>query len=401
MKKIKGGVTVPEGFKSSGTTCGIKQSGKKDMALIYSEKLAEAAAVFTTNEVKAAPVLISRNKIKNGKARAIIVNSGNANACTGEKGLEDAKKMTELTAANLKISPEEVLVASTGKIGENLNMEKITKGIEQLSSCLEKDDLDAAEAILTTDDNIKRIAYSFKLPNSDEEIKIGGIAKGSGMIHPNMATMLGFITTDIKIENRLLNEALKKSVKESFNRISVDGDQSTNDSAFLLANGQAGNNKIKEKNEDYNEFLKVLKKVVIFLAKAIVADGEGTTKFITIKVKEAADEIQADKIARNIANSNLVKTALFGGDPNWGRILAAAGKARAGIDPEKMIVKVNETTLYKKGEPVEISEDRLSRLIKKDKILIEVLLGKGKTELEFWTGDLTYEYIEVNAEYHT
>ncbi|MFW6269536.1 MAG: bifunctional glutamate N-acetyltransferase/amino-acid acetyltransferase ArgJ [Bacillota bacterium] len=401
MKKIKGGVTVPEGFKSSGTTCGIKQSGKKDMALIYSEKLAEAAAVFTTNEVKAAPVLISRNKIKNGKARAIIVNSGNANACTGEKGLEDAKKMTELTAANLKISPEEVLVASTGKIGENLNMEKITKGIEQLSSCLEKDDLDAAEAILTTDDNIKRIAYSFKLPNSDEEIKIGGIAKGSGMIHPNMATMLGFITTDIKIENRLLNEALKKSVKESFNRISVDGDQSTNDSAFLLANGQAGNNKIKEKNEDYNEFLKVLKKVVIFLAKAIVADGEGTTKFITIKVKEAADEIQADKIARNIANSNLVKTALFGGDPNWGRILAAAGKARAGIDPEKMIVKVNETTLYKKGEPVKISEDRLSRLIKKDKILIEVLLGKGKTELEFWTGDLTYEYIEVNAEYHT
>ncbi|MFW5976675.1 MAG: bifunctional glutamate N-acetyltransferase/amino-acid acetyltransferase ArgJ [Bacillota bacterium] len=401
MKSIEGGVTVPEGFKSAGITCGIKASGKKDMALIYSEKLAKAAAVFTTNEVKAAPVQVSQNKIKNGKARAIVINSGNANACTGKKGLADARKMSKLTGENLNLDSEEILVASTGIIGELLDMEKITKGIKQLTSELEEDDLRAAEAILTTDNEIKRVSYSFELPVSQKEVKIGGIAKGSGMIHPNMATMLGFITTDLKISNNLLSQALREAVKYSFNRISVDGDQSTNDSVFLLANGLAGNTEIQEKNEDYYLFLKVLKKVAVFLAKAIVSDGEGATKFVTIKIKEATGEAQADKVARNIANSNLVKTALFGNDPNWGRILAAAGTADSKVEPEKITVKLNGEKLYEKGEPVDVSENKLSGLINTKNISIEVLLGCGESELEFWTSDLSYDYIEVNADYHT
>ena len=401
MKEIEGGVTIAEGFMSAGTTCGIKESGKKDMALVYSEKLAEAAAVFTRNEMKAAPVQVSQTRIKNGKARAIIVNSGNANACTGKKGLKDAHKMADITAKKLSLDKEEVLVASTGIIGEPLNMNKITAGIDDLTENLKNDDLQAAEAILTTDDNIKRKAYSFSLPDSDIEVKIGGMAKGSGMIHPNMATMLGFITTDLNMNSDLLYQALKEAVSDSFNKISVDGDQSTNDTVFLMANGKAGNNKITEKNDDYFAFLKVLKKLTKYLAQEIVADGEGATKFVTIKVKEAFEENQADTIARKVANSNLVKTALFGNDPNWGRILAAAGAGEVGIDPEKTTVKINDQTLFEKGSPVADSREDLSGLIKGENILIEICLGAGEKETEFWTTDLGDEYIEVNARYHT
>ena len=401
MKEIKGGITAPNGFLSAGLACGLKKSGNKDLALIFSKTKADAAGVFTQNDVKAAPVKLSQSRIGNGKARAIIANSGNANACTGARGMTDAEKMIELTAAGLEVKPEEVLIASTGIIGEPLDMDKIESGISDITSSLTDDGTEAAEAILTTDDKVKEIAYSFTLPQRGTTVKIGGIAKGSGMIHPNMATMLGFITTDINIKQELLQEALQEVVEVSFNRISVDGDQSTNDTVFVLANGEAGNNIIEEKDEDFQALVKALEAVAIHLAQAIVKDGEGATKFITIKVREAVSERQAVKIARTIANSSLVKTACFGNDPNWGRILAAIGNSKADIDPDQLLVAINGQQLFKDGLPVGKTRDDLEGLMDDEEIEIEVNLKAGKSSTEFWTTDLSYEYVEINAEYHT
>ncbi len=399
MKKIDGGITAPEGFKSAGVACGIKESNKKDIALIYSENGAEAAAVFTKNKVQAAPVIQSRKNIKNRKAKAIIINSGNANACTGKQGLIDARKMCDMTAKKLMIDPEEVLVASTGIIGKALEMDKIEKGIYKLISNLDYNGKSAAEAILTTDTCTKEIAFAFYLPEQDIKIKVGAMAKGSGMIHPDMATMLAFITTDLSISGALLQQALKEAVNISFNRISVDGDQSTNDSVFLMANGQAGNKKIIEKNRDYQAFVKVLKKIATYLAKTIIADGEGATKFITIKVKEAESKENAEAIARKVANSNLVKTACFGQDPNWGRILAAIGSSGVDVDPDRITVKINGYILYENGLP--LSGEKHDNLMEDRNLEIAIILHNGNENIEFWTSDLSYEYIEINAEYHT
>lgn len=401
MEEINGGITAPVGFKSAGVAAGIKKSGKKDMALIYSKEPAAAAAVFTTNRMQAAPIKLSQKHLEKPAARAIIINSGNANACTGERGKIAAEKMTEITARNLQIKPDEVLIASTGIIGEYLPVEKVEAGIEKLVPALSENDSRAPEAILTTDDCRKEIAFSFRLPLQEREVKIGGIAKGSGMIHPEMATMLSFITTDLAIEPGLLREALQEAVNISFNRISIDGDQSTNDSVFLLANGMAGNRKLNNKDDDYYEFVKALKEVATYLARSIVADGEGATKFITIRVKGAPAELAAEKVARKVANSPLVKTACFGNDPNWGRIASSVGASGVKFEPSDLIIKINDRILFAAGRPEEHTKEELEGLMDNYEIDIEINLQYGKGEAEFWTTDLSYEYIEVNAEYHT
>ncbi|MFW6035685.1 MAG: bifunctional glutamate N-acetyltransferase/amino-acid acetyltransferase ArgJ [Halothermotrichaceae bacterium] len=402
MNKISSGVTAAKGYLAAGITTNIKESGKKDLALIYSEKKAVAAAMFTTNKFKAAPVLLSQKRMKNNEIQAVIINSGNANAGTGKQGYKDAEAMTELTAEKLNIKPELVQVASTGIIGKNLPLQSIKTGINKIAERINKNgNKDAAEAILTTDTVKKEIAYEFKLPSDGTTVKLGGMAKGSGMIHPNMATMLAFITTDAVIEKSIIKQALNDAVQISFNKISVDGDQSTNDSVYLMANGMAGNKIIKEKNKDYAKFVEVLKNVCIYLAKAIVADGEGVTRFITLKIEGAADKADAEKAARSIANSNLVKTACFGGDPNWGRIIAAIGSTDVDFEIGQVVVTINNEILFKQGQPTNIDQDKLNSLLDGDKINIKVNLGKGSSQLLFWTSDLSYEYIKINAEYHT
>ncbi len=401
MEQIDNGITSPIGFKSAGVASGIKKSGNRDMALIYSEGPAVTAAVFTTNYIQAAPVKLSKEYLKKGIIRAIIINSGNANACTGEQGMIDARKMTEITAQNLQIEPDEVLVASTGIIGECLPMKKIKTGIDKLVPLLNENDSRAPEAILTTDDYKKEIAFSFRLPLQNREVKVGGIAKGSGMIHPEMATMLSFITTDLAIEPDLLQEALQEAVDISFNRISIDGDRSTNDSVFLLANGMADNSKLVCKDDDYKEFVRFLKKVTTYLARSIVADGEGATKFITIKVHGTSTDLQAEKVARKVANSPLVKTACFGNDPNWGRIAASVGASGVKFDPADLIIGINDKILFKEEQPVKYTEENLKGIMDDDKIEININFQHGKGKAEFWTTDLSYEYIKINAEYHT
>ncbi|MFW6023051.1 MAG: bifunctional glutamate N-acetyltransferase/amino-acid acetyltransferase ArgJ [Halanaerobiaceae bacterium] len=402
IKKIDGGITAAGGYKAAGLSCGIKKSGKKDLALVYSEVPAVGAAVFTKNHFKAAPVILSIEKMKNETIRAILINSGNANACTGEKGKEDAVNLISLTAEKLNINDDEVHMSSTGIIGEFLPVDIIREGIEEIATMLDKSgSSQAAEAIMTTDKVKKEIAYSFKLPSDGITVKVGGMAKGSGMIHPNMATMLGFITTDISITKELLQKALSEVVDHSFNKISVDGDQSTNDSVFLMANAEASNQKITEENEDYNAFVEVLKKVSVYLAKAIVLDGEGATRFITIKVSGAVNYEEADLAARKVANSNLVKTACFGGDPNWGRIVAVLGSCDIDVDTNKVGVTINNKLLFNEGIPINLKKEEMSDLMIEKEILIEVNLEKGNKEVEFWTSDLTYDYVKINAEYHT
>ncbi|MEJ6951546.1 bifunctional glutamate N-acetyltransferase/amino-acid acetyltransferase ArgJ [Natronospora cellulosivora (SeqCode)] len=402
MKKIKGGITAAEGYQVAGISCGIKKSGKKDLALIYSEYPALGAAVFTKNKFKAAPLIISEERIKNDTIRAILINSGNANACTGQQGLDDVKKLTSIIAKKLEIDSNEIHMSSTGIIGELLPTNKIEKGIEKIIPLLNKDaNLDASEAILTTDTVKKEIAFSFKLPSSSKEVKIGGMAKGSGMIHPNMATMLGFITTDLNISKELLSKALREVVNCSFNRISVDGDQSTNDSVFLMANARADNEKIVKEDEDYQIFVEILKEVSVYLAKAIVADGEGATRFITINVSGARTELEAEEIARNIANSNLVKTACFGGDPNWGRIIAVLGTSEFDFDIKKVSLSINDKCLFENGTPIAQKKEDMGDLMTSKEIEINLDLAMGNEKVEFWSTDLTYDYVKINAEYHT
>lgn len=402
MEKINGGITAAEGYQAAGIFSGIKKSAKKDLALIYSECPAKGAAVFTTNHFKAAPVLLSLDRIKYDTIQGILINSGNANACTGEQGMDDALQLTSLVAEELGINEKSVHISSTGIIGELLPVDKIGKGIKKIIPELSKEgNTSAAEAILTTDTIKKEIAYCFKLPSDGTEIKIGGMAKGSGMIHPDMATMLGFITTDIAIKKELLQRSLKEVVGLSFNKISVDGDQSTNDTVFLMANGKAGNEEITETNEDYNTFFQALKKVAVYLARAIVYDGEGATRFITIQVKNAANKVDADLVCRKIANSNLIKTACFGGDPNWGRIVAALGACKIDFDNEKVKVAINNKVLFDNGVPINLSRDELKGLMNDREILIEINLNRGNEMVEFWTSDLSYDYVKINAEYHT
>ncbi|TDX48045.1 bifunctional glutamate N-acetyltransferase/amino-acid acetyltransferase ArgJ [Orenia marismortui] len=401
FKEIKGGITAPKGFLASGVVSGIKKSGNKDVALIYSENLAQVAGVFTTNQCAASSVILSKENCKGGSAQAIIVNSGNANACTGDRGYQDSKAMIGQVAESLDLEDNQVVLSSTGIIGEFLEMEKIKVGIDKaVTSLSSQGGRDAAEAIMTTDTYAKELALEIMIGN--KVVKLGGIAKGSGMIEPNMATMLGFITTDIAINSQLLKEALKTAVNKSFNKITVDGDQSTNDMVSILANGQAENNQITEKNEQYYKFVEALNYLCTYLAQQIVRDGEGATKFVEIEVKGALSSESAEKAAKKIANSNLVKTAIFGEDPNWGRIIAAVGACGVELDLSKIEIKINDLLLLAKNqEVIKHSSEEKSKLLKEKDIKVEVDLNLGSVSEVVWTCDLSYKYVEINGEYHT
>lgn len=399
MNFIEGNITAPKGFKASGVRCGIKTEGP-DVALVFSEKPATAAGVFTLNLVKAAPVLLSQKHLAGGTIRAIIANAGNANACTGEKGNLNAEQMCQLAAKELGIDSGMVLVCSTGVIGQALPMDKLERGIPEAVETLSYNGgTDAAHAIMTTDRKVKQIAYEFEI--NGKPVRIGGIAKGSGMICPNMATMLAFITTDATIDNELLQRALAFSVAKSFNSVTVDGDGSTNDTVLLLANGASEAPAIQSSGKAFAEFCQVLDAVCVHLAREIAGDGEGATKLVTVTVQGARSEHDASIVARTIANSNLVKTAFFGNDPNWGRILAAAGRSGIQFDPKKVTLWLCGTKLVEAGEPLPFNAAEVSAAMKAPAIETRLSIGDGQGTATMWTCDLSYDYVRINAEYHT
>lgn len=399
MKIIKRNITSPEGFIASGVHCGIKKK-KKDLAIIYSRIPADAAAVFTSNKVKAAPLIVNQDILrKNRKIQAIVINSGNANACTGKEGIDDVKKTIEFTAKELGIPAGSILVASTGKIGMFLPMDKIKQGIKYAISVLNRNGgSDTASAILTTDKIKKEVAVEIKIDGVP--VRIGGIAKGSGMICPSMATMLCFLTTDILIDRNALSSALKTAVGDSFNLITVDGDRSTNDMVVVLANGLAGNRKIYRNSPGYRKFQEALSYICTVLAKLIVRDGEGATKFIEVKVKGAASYADAKKAGFSIANSPLVKTAMYGEDPNWGRIVSAVGNSQIKLNPEKMKVFFNGIQVVRNNAPVAGGREKAKKLLSRSRnIVILVDLGIGKYECSIWTSDFSPAYVKINAAY--
>jgi len=398
--EINGGVTAPNGFKAAGVHGGLKMN-KKDVSLIFSEVPAVAAGVFTTNKVAAAPVIIDKEQLAKGnKISAIVCNSGIANACTGEQGIKDGWDTIRFTAEQLNISENSVLISSTGVIGKNLFMDRLMKGISIAVKNLSKDNhTAAAEAIMTTDTFSKEYAVKFSV--NDSEIIIGGMAKGSGMIKPNMATMLAFITTDALISKDLLQESLKIVVNKTFNRISVDNDTSTNDMVIVLANGLSRVPEIKKDTEEYGLFLNALEKVCRTLAKMIVKDGEGATKLIEVNIKGAATPEYALKAARAVADSYLVKTAIHGADANWGRIIAAVGYSGIEFNPEKVTLKISGLNILDAGYKVVFSEKEAKEVLIKNEVKIEVDLHDGIYEETIWTSDLSKEYITINASYRS
>lgn len=399
-------ITHVQGFTCWGAHMGIK-SKRRDLALIYSDVPASAAAVFTRNVVCAEPIKLSREHIKNGKAQAFVINSGNANACTGKEGWEGAVAMAETTAKELGIPKEEVIVASTGLIGEPFPTEKVLKGIKESAQKLSGREIAgslAANAILTTDTFAKEGFTSFSIEGN--EINMAGIAKGSGMIHPNMGTMLGFIVCDAAISSELLDEALKTAVNKSFNMITVDGDTSTNDMVAIMCNGKAGNEEITEKNAHYDLFLANLTELCTHLAKLIVSDGEGSTKLVEYRTRGARSEEEARQVVRTVSNSNLVKTAVFGSDPNWGRIIAAAGRSGVDFDPEQLDLYIGTeiNKLYpvlEKAQPVDGVRKKLKKVMHGSTIIIQIHLNQGDAEAVGWGSDFSYEYVRINAEYTT
>ncbi|HEA47243.1 MAG TPA: bifunctional glutamate N-acetyltransferase/amino-acid acetyltransferase ArgJ [bacterium] len=397
---MENGITTPRGFKAAGISCGIKKRGKKDLALIYSEVMTRATALFTTNQIKAAPLKVSAEHIKDGKAQAIVINSGCANAATGKKGLKDAKEMTKIAAEELGIEREDVLVASTGTIGTFLPMDKITEGIKEAKEKLsEEGGREAAQAIMTTDTFPKEVAVELKI--GDKRVIIGGTTKGAGMIFPHLATMLSFITTDAAISGELLKKALKSSIAKSFNMITVDGEESTNDMVVILANGLASSKEIVEEDENFKKFSSGLDEVTLKLAKMIVMDGEGASKFVEVEIRKAKDSKEAKRIAFSIANSLLVKTAIFGEDANWGRIMAAIGNSGVKIEENKIDIYLGNLKLASKGCGVKFSEEEAKKILKEKEVKIIVDLNLGEESAKVWTCDLTPEYVKINAHYRT
>jgi len=378
--------------------CGVK-SAKKDLALIVSDRPASAAAMFTTNGVKAAPVVVSQQKIRSGQAQAIIVNSGNANACTGPQGIADAKEMASLTAQAVGIAEELVLVASTGLIGVPLPMGVIRQGIPILAQRLSTSDSDAAEAILTTDSFPKRAAVQVAL--GDRTITIGGIAKGAGMIHPNMATMLCFLTTDAAISAPYLRKALRLAVDASFNCISVDGDTSTNDTVFILANGLAGHPPIHEEGEAFHRFTRALSQLTTDLAKMIVRDGEGATKLVTVTIRGARSRQDAKLAAHAVMTSPLVKTAFYGAEPNWGRLMAALGRSGAEMTEDRVSISIAGHPVVRNGVAASAAQSAASEAMKASHFEIIIDLQLGDASFTGWTCDLNEAYVKLNAGYMT
>lgn len=400
IKKDTQGVTYAKGFKAAGVKAGIKKSGNLDVAVIYTETPAAIAGTFTQNKVAAAPVYVSKETVATGSARAIVANAGCANACTGKQGMDDAYKTREIAAKELGINADDVIVGSTGVIGVTLPMDKLEKGIKDaVANLSETGSINAANAIITTDTHCKTMTVKFDI--GDAEVHMGAIAKGSGMIRPNMATMLCYITTDLDIEQSLLQKALSTCVEKSFNMISVDGDMSTNDTVVVLANGLAGNKKITEENADYDIFCSNLMALCVELAKEIAADGEGASKFLTINVKGAKSFADAKTVGMAVANSPLVKTAFFGEDPNWGRVICAVGYSGADMVPEKTVVKFGGITIFDCGVGAQYDSEALVKVMRENDIVIDIELNLGDSDATVWTCDLSYEYVKINGEYHT
>ena len=404
MKTISGGVCAAMGFLASGVHCGIrKNTSKNDLSLIYSEQPCTAAAVYTTNLVKGAPLTVTKAHIADGKAQAVIVNSGNANTCNAD-GIEIAEKMSALCAQELSIEPQDVVVASTGVIGQPLSIEPIAEGIPQLAKSLSKDGgHEAALGIMTTDTIPKEVAVEFTL--GGKVCRIGGCAKGSGMIHPNMATMLVFLTTDVCISAPMLRKALSGDIQNTFNMISIDGDTSTNDMVTLLANGAAGNAEITEEGEDFSVFMQALNSVTVALCRMIAGDGEGATKLLECKVTGAKDELTAKIVAKSVICSSLLKAAMFGADANWGRVLCAIGYSGVDVDVNKIDVSFRSAKgtidVCKNGAGIAFSEEIAKEILLEKGIEILVGLNDGGAQACAWGCDLTYDYVKINGDYRT
>lgn len=407
MKKIEGGVTAAKGYQAASTAAGIKKNGSKDMAMIYSQVPCVAAGTFTTNLVKAAPVKWDQEIVYHHPlAQAVICNSGIANACTGEEGFQCCEKTAQAAAETLKIDKNSVLVASTGVIGQQLPIEKLEAGVKTMAPALDGSlsaGSLAAEAIMTTDTKKKEIAYCVEI--GGKEVTIGGMCKGSGMIHPNMCTMLSFITTDAAIDKELLQEALSASVKDTYNMVSVDGDTSTNDTVLLLANGLAENGKISEKNEDYEKFLAALNEVNTYLAKCIAGDGEGATALFEVKIIGAKSKEQAVTLSKSVITSNLTKAAIYGHDANWGRILCAMGYSGAQFDPEKVDLyfesAAGKLKIIENGTAADYSEEKATEILSQPEVTAIADIKEGNEEAAAWGCDLTHGYIEINADYRS
>ena len=403
IETIKGGVTAPAGFKVASTHCGLKSDGvSHDLAVIFSEHPTQAAALFTSNRVKAAPVRWSIERVRENNIRAAVVNAGNANACTGRHGDADVERTAKAAAKLLGITPEQVYVASTGIIGVPLPVDKIEHGVRNAIPILSRSE-DAgnafARAIMTTDTIPKSVALRSKIGKT--RITLGGATKGAGMISPNLATMLCFITTDAAVSKPGLEKALKDAVEQSFNRITIDGHMSTNDSILLLSNGAAGNDPIREDTEAYAAFCEMLDVACLSLAKMMVRDGEGATKLVRIEVTGAQEREHATAAARAIANSPLVKSAVHGGDPNWGRIISAAGYSGAPLDESLVRLWIGDALVFEKGQAAAIPKHELALQMRGEEVSFRLDLGMGSETDTFWTCDLSSEYVTINADYHT
>ena len=407
MEIITGGVTAAKGFLAAGVEAGIKYQNRKDMAMVYSKTPCRAAGVFTTNVVKAAPVLWDKEVVESEwEAQAIVVNSGIANACTGKLGYEYCRETAGAAADALEISPQSVLICSTGVIGMQLPMEKMTEGVRMLAKAIkpgEEAGTDAAKAIMTTDTRNKQVAV--KVTIGGKEVTIGGMCKGSGMIHPNMCTMLAFVTTDVNISKKLLQEALSADVQDTFNMVSVDGDTSTNDTLLVLANGQAGNHEITEKGADYDTFVEALHYVNETLAKKIAGDGEGATALFEVKVIHADNKEDAKTLAKSVITSSLTQAALFGHDANWGRILCALGYSGAKFDPEAIELYLESSAgkilIFKDGMAADYSEEEATRILSCSEVTALVDMKMGEAKATAWGCDLTYDYVKINADYRS
>ena len=411
MNIIPGGITAPKGFKAAGIHCGVKdnfttpQPEKKDLAMVLSQVPCTAAGTYTKNVVKADPVILTKEYLADRKAQGVIIDSGNANACA-PKGMENALRMAQAAAAATGLAPQDFAVCSTGIIGVELNIDAIEKGVPTLVSALSDSAAasdDAAHAIMTTDLKKKEIAVQVQV--GGKTVTVGAIAKGSGMIHPNMGTMLCFLTTDCAISPEMIKTALLETVNVSFNRISVDGDTSTNDSCIVLANGLAGNAVITEKGEDYAAFLEALQALCTELAKKMASDGEGAKHLITCTVKGAADEAQAETVSKSVISSTLTKAAIFGADANWGRVLCAMGYSGAEFDPDKVDVHftsaAGDIAVCEKGRGLDFDEDLAKKILTEHDVEINITMGEGNAACTCWGCDITYDYIKINGDYRT
>jgi len=401
MHWLEGGITTVPGILASGIAAGIKPSGKKDLALVYSSAPARAAAVFTRNQVKGAPVLVSQEHLRDGRAQAILASSGCANVCTGEQGLKDAREMTRIVGELLRVSPRQVLIAATGVIGQHLPMDKVRAGLPRLVKGLSpQGGRHAAEAILTTDTVSKEAAV--RLEVAGRPVTIGGIAKGVGMLEPHLATMFCFMATDAMVAGDALHAVLQRAVDRSFNRITVDGDQSTSDTVAVLANGLAENASLERGGKGLRQFARGLEALTTRLAKLLVEDGEGATKLVEIRLRGARTRREALLAARSVANSPLVKTALNGGDPNWGRIMMALGKSPARVVGERVAIAIGDEALVERGvQKAGARLDRIREVMGRREYAITIDLGLGRGEDYVWTCDLSEEYVRINAKYTT